>query len=113
MCFMTVSLFDSTPEPHSYRLGGERRGGCSTHLGDHLIPSDHGLAIGAHVAADGMMTDRTKSGAQAERERRLEAALRENLKRRKAQARGRAESQHDKPAEPHDSAGIAADKENR
>ena len=49
-----------------------------------------------------------KSEAERERERRLEAALRENLKRRKAQARGRAE----KPdTEPHDSAGIAVDKD--
>jgi len=56
------------------------------------------------------MTDRPKSGASLERERRLQAALRENLKRRKAQARGRA----DRPqkAKPHDSAGIAVDKEN-
>ena len=43
------------------------------------------------------------------REQRLQAALRENLKRRKRQARGRAE-QHE-PAEPHDSAGIVPDKE--
>jgi hypothetical protein len=34
--------------------------------------------------------------------------LRENLKRRKAQARGRAEIKE--PPKPHDSAGIAADK---
>jgi hypothetical protein len=57
------------------------------------------------------MTDRTKSPTRLERERRLQAALRENLKRRKAQARGRAESEED-AAKPHDSAGIAADKEN-
>ena len=43
------------------------------------------------------------------RAQRLEAALRENLKRRKRQARDRAEKGE---AEPHDSAGIAADKEN-
>jgi len=46
------------------------------------------------------------------REARLQAALRENLKRRKAQARERAEIR-DKPTGPHDSAGIAADKPNR
>ena len=46
-----------------------------------------------------------------EKAKRLAEALRENLKRRKAQARGRAGSR-DKAAEPHDSAGIAADKEN-
>ena len=43
------------------------------------------------------------------REQRLQAALRENLKRRKRQARGRAEQRE--PAEPHDSAGIVPDKE--
>ena len=46
---------------------------------------------------------------KALREQRLQAALRENLKRRKAQARGRADNR-DQPGEPHDSAGIAADK---
>ena len=55
------------------------------------------------------MTDRPKSSEKDQREQRLQAALRENLKRRKAQARGRAEKPE---AEPHDSAGIAADKEN-
>jgi hypothetical protein len=35
------------------------------------------------------MTDGTKARAKAAREARLRAALRENLKRRKAQARGR------------------------
>ena len=39
------------------------------------------------------------------RPERLKAALRENLKRRKAQARGRSQ-----PGSPHDSAGIAPDK---
>ena len=41
------------------------------------------------------------------RAQRLEVALRENLKRRKAQARGRSEK--DDP-EPHDSAGITVEK---
>jgi hypothetical protein len=50
-----------------------------------------------------------KSAAAMERERRLQAALRENLKRRKAQARGRAEN--DDSAEPHDSAGITGEKD--
>jgi hypothetical protein len=57
------------------------------------------------------MTDRPKVTEQEMRERRLQAALRENLKRRKQQARGRADRRQ-KAAEPHDSAGIAADKEN-
>jgi hypothetical protein len=58
------------------------------------------------------MNDRPKVTEKERREQRLEAALRENLKRRKRQARGRAESQQDRPAESHDSAGIAAEKEN-
>jgi hypothetical protein len=56
------------------------------------------------------MSDGSKIGEshkalqEARRRRRLAAALRENLKRRKAQARAKA---------PHDSAGIADDKSNR
>jgi hypothetical protein len=52
-----------------------------------------------------IMADRPKSEKEL-RDERLQAALRENLKRRKAQARGRAEA-----AEPHDSAGFAAEKD--
>jgi hypothetical protein len=55
------------------------------------------------------MADRPKASEKDLRAQRLEAALRENLKRRKAQARSRAEKPE---AEPHDSAGFAADKEN-
>jgi hypothetical protein len=55
------------------------------------------------------MTDRPKVTEKERRKRRLQAALRENLKRRKQQARGRADRRQ--KAEPHDSAGIAADKE--
>jgi hypothetical protein len=55
------------------------------------------------------MADRPKPSQKALREQRLQAALRENLKRRKAQARSRAEMQ-EQPAEPHDSAGIGAEK---
>ncbi len=55
------------------------------------------------------MTDGTKpAGQKAERERRLQAALRENLKRRKAQARARSKGR-DEPGETHDSAGIPVD----
>jgi hypothetical protein len=57
------------------------------------------------------MSDRPKPSHKELREQRLQAALRENLKRRKAQARGRA-GNRDKAAEPHDSAGIAAEKKN-
>ena len=55
------------------------------------------------------MADRPKVSEKEARAQRLEAALRENLKRRKAQARGRADKDD---AEPHDSAGIAVEKEN-
>ena len=55
------------------------------------------------------MADRPKPSEKALREQRLQAALRENLKRRKAQARGRAEQPSD-AEKPHDSAGIVADK---
>jgi hypothetical protein len=55
------------------------------------------------------MTDRPKAAEKERREQRLQAALRENLKRRKRQARGRAEQREG--AEPHDSAGIVPDKE--
>lgn len=58
------------------------------------------------------MADPPKVTERERREQRLQAALRENLRRRKAQARGRAENR-DKGVEPHDSAGIAVDKENR
>jgi hypothetical protein len=57
------------------------------------------------------MRKSNKSAQNAARQRRLSAALRENLKRRKAQARGRqAGTAVDQVAEPHDSAGIAEDK---
>ena len=57
------------------------------------------------------MTDGPKVTEKQRREQRLEAALRENLKRRKAQIRGRAKH-HDESTEPHDSAGIVPEKEN-
>jgi len=56
------------------------------------------------------MADRPKVTEKDLREERLQAALRENLKRRKAQARGRAGQDR---VEPHDSAGIVPDKDNR
>jgi len=54
------------------------------------------------------MANRPKSEKER-RDERLEAALRENLKRRKAQARGRAQQCN---TEPHDSAGIVPENEN-
>jgi len=57
------------------------------------------------------MRETTKSAEKAVRQRRLSVALRENLKRRKAQARGRqAGTGVDQVPEPHDSAEIAEDK---
>jgi hypothetical protein len=58
------------------------------------------------------MNDRRKTPEKARRQLRLGAALRENLKRRKAQAKGRSTaSGAGKTATPHDSAGIAGDKQ--
>jgi hypothetical protein len=47
-----------------------------------------------------LMTQGGKADQQARREQRLRAALRENLKRRKAQARGRADSRHGEASAP-------------
>jgi hypothetical protein len=61
------------------------------------------------------MSEGGKAAAKASRGRRLSAALRENLKRRKGQVKGR-QGLRDAPAapssarEPHDSAGFGADK---
>jgi hypothetical protein len=64
------------------------------------------------------MDERPKRTQKASQQRRLGAALRENLKRRKAQAKGRASAPgtdaNDGPeavGESHDSAGIAAHKQ--
>jgi hypothetical protein len=62
-----------------------------------------------------VVNDRPKSAeearpVQARQAQRLRAALRENLKRRKAQAKGRARGTASARAS-HDSAGIAEDKE--
>jgi hypothetical protein len=55
-----------------------------------------------------------KAVQEARRRRRLAAALRENLKRRKAQVKAKAEGGVEGPAAaPHDSAGIADDKSGR
>jgi hypothetical protein len=55
------------------------------------------------------VTDRPKNAEKARREHRLGAALRENLKRRKAQAKARSAAVP-RPEPPHDSAGIDPDK---
>ena len=65
------------------------------------------------------MTERPKQQRKAHEQRRLSAALRENLKRRKAQEKGRekgraaAESVVDLPGTAHDSAGIGEEKRER
>ncbi len=58
------------------------------------------------------MNERPKAVQKARRERRLGVVLRENLKRRKAQAKGRSAADSGQRADPpHDSAGIAEDKQ--
>jgi len=54
------------------------------------------------------MNERPKAAEKARRQQRLSAVLRENLKRRKAQAKGRS-AVADRA--PHDSAGIAGNKQ--
>jgi hypothetical protein len=60
------------------------------------------------------MGDSGKGAEKARQQRRLSTALRENLKRRKAQARGRDTAEEAGSAagqgKPHDSAGFGADK---
>jgi len=63
--------------------------------------------------SEGSRTGQSQKALQeARRRRRLAAALRENLKRRKAQAKGRGAAT-EPAAAPHDSAGIADDKASR
>jgi hypothetical protein len=63
------------------------------------------------------MSESGKSAQKTRLQRRLSSALRENLKRRKAQAKGRGAGEGDPqrpgPAKTHDSAGIGADKQGR
>ena len=60
------------------------------------------------------MNDRPKAAQKAKRERRLGVALRENLRRRKAQAKGRAADERgQRDGTPHDSAGFVEDKQRR
>jgi hypothetical protein len=58
------------------------------------------------------MNDRPKAVTQAaQRRRRLSAALRENLRRRKAQTKGRLPTEDEmRTGKPHDSARIVDDK---
>ena len=52
------------------------------------------------------MPNRPETRQKTERQQRLSAALRENLKRRKAQAKGRKASARQEEQSSHDSAGI-------
>jgi hypothetical protein len=70
------------------------------------------LATRPPVAQPSGMTGRAKDQQKERRNRRLSAALRDNLKRRKAQQRGRA-VEAGRATEPHDSAGIGDDKGRR
>ena len=58
------------------------------------------------------MSEHARQQKKAAVQRRLAAALRDNLKRRKAQTRGRKEEEVKEGirAKPHDSAGIDAEK---
>jgi hypothetical protein len=73
----------------------------------------------AFMSEGSKIGDGGKAVQKARQGRRLAAALRENLKRRKAQAKGRSvaptaiEATVERSAEPHDSAGIADDKQNQ
>ena len=61
--------------------------------------------------SEGSKIGESHKAVQEARRRRLAAALRENLKRRKTQAKGRVEGRVEgRVAAPHDSAGIADDK---
>jgi hypothetical protein len=69
--------------------------------------------IGGAARVTGSPKDQQKQS----RTRRLSTALRDNLKRRKAQARGRKAGERGGPDQPstetHDSAGFGRDKQNR
>ena len=65
-------------------------------------------SIGGSDLAD--MNDRPKNAEKTRRQQRLGRALRENLKRRKAQAKGRSPSTGHAET-PHDSAGFDPDKQ--
>jgi hypothetical protein len=57
------------------------------------------------------MSEQPKQQKKVAAQQRLATALRDNLKRRKAQTRGRKdEAKEETRAKPHDSAGIGAEK---
>ena len=68
------------------------------------------ISLGVRKAATTSVSQPTKCSQKASRRRRLGTALRENLKRRRAQAKGRSGVQREGEGRPHDSAGIGANK---
>ena len=78
-----------------------------THTGAQGAKTGAILAIRPPQAQPVGMSERPKQQKKQAAQRRLAAALRDNLKRRKAQIRGRKEEARVKP---HDSAGIDAEK---
>jgi hypothetical protein len=88
------------------RAGGAQAGAA--------VWASQALEGGGGMASLRLMAKPAKKPGKADR---LRAALRENLKRRKTQAKGRSATetaQDDKPSTPaHDSAEFSADKQNR
>jgi hypothetical protein len=73
-----------------------------------------GLSCGAPPSYSCPVNENQKTRQKARRVRRLGAALRENLKRRKAQAKARSVPAHgERGGAPHDSAGFVEDKQSR
>jgi hypothetical protein len=78
-------------------------------VGDFLLARQQ--VKSSHRATVHHMSDSSKSLERVQQQRRLSAALRENLKRRKEQAKGRVAAERaGRSDEPHDSAEIVADK---
>jgi hypothetical protein len=77
----------------------------------HFRPIFRDFLIARQQVKSNHMSDRSKSVEKVQRQRRLGAALRENLKRRKVQAKGRSAAESAGGVDkPHDSAGIVAKK---
>jgi len=89
--------------PHLAQARARSTAGCAG--GFRRVPSGRNLAA---------MNERGKRAEKMSQQRRLGAALRENLKRRKAQAKARASASGAAgAAKSHDSAGIARHKQER
>src|SRR3954467_7428449 len=102
---------DPCHKGHSGASGGRSSVGVAADLPWAFRPAAPPLILPA-------MDDRPKRTQKASQQRRLGAALRENLKRRKAQAKGRASAPRIDPKDDpeadhksHDSAGMAGHKQ--